>query len=83
MNTTTMAFFGGPPLAELAATGWQAAADYATDFCQRSLIFLDILRQSGNQQAEMTSNTPLYVQPRFPFLERKMLRRIFAECAEA
>ena len=35
--------------------GLGAAADYATDFWQRSLIFLDILRQSGNQQAEMTS----------------------------
>src|SRR6185312_2394566 len=32
-----------------------AASDYATDFWQRSLIFLDILRQNGNQQAEMTS----------------------------
>lgn len=29
--------------------------DYAQDFWQRSIIFLDILRQSGNQQAEMTS----------------------------
>ena len=35
--------------------GFRAATDYATDFWQRSLIFLDILRQSGNQQAEMTS----------------------------
>lgn len=33
----------------------RAAAEYATDFWQRSLLFLDILRQSGNQQAEMTS----------------------------
>ena len=41
--------------ADLATTGFRAAADYATDFWQRSLIFLDILRQSGNQQAEMTS----------------------------
>ena len=32
-----------------------AAIEYATDFWQRSLLFLDILRQSGNQQAEMTS----------------------------
>jgi pimeloyl-ACP methyl ester carboxylesterase len=31
------------------------ATDYATDFWQRSAIFLDILRQSGNQQDEMTS----------------------------
>ena len=34
---------------------FRAAIDYTTDFWQRSLIFLDILRQSGNQQAEMTS----------------------------
>ena len=38
-----------------ATMGFRAATDYATDFWQRSLIFLDILRQSGNQQAEMTS----------------------------
>lgn len=29
--------------------------EYAQDFWQRSIIFLDILRQSGNQQAEITS----------------------------
>jgi pimeloyl-ACP methyl ester carboxylesterase len=34
---------------------FRAATEYAADFWQRSLIFLDILRQSGNQQAEMTS----------------------------
>ena len=38
-----------------AAIDFQAATEYATDFWQRSLLFLDILRQSGNQQAEMTS----------------------------
>src|SRR5271166_66109 len=38
-----------------AATDFQAATEYATDFWQRSLLFLDILRQSGNQQAEMTT----------------------------
>jgi hypothetical protein len=38
-----------------AATDFQAATEYATDFWQRSILFLDILRQSGNQQAEMTS----------------------------
>ncbi len=43
------------PFLDLMTSGWRAAADYATDFWQRSLIFLDILRQSGNQQAEMTS----------------------------
>jgi pimeloyl-ACP methyl ester carboxylesterase len=32
-----------------------AAIEYATDFWQRSILFLDILRQRGNQQAEMTS----------------------------
>lgn len=41
-----------------------AATEYATDFWQRSLIFLDVLRQSGNQQAEMTSRpispVPIY-----------------------
>lgn len=33
----------------------QAAMAYAVDFWQRSAMFLDILRRSGNQQAEMTS----------------------------
>jgi len=33
----------------------RAANEYATDFWQRSLIFADILRKSGNQQADMTS----------------------------
>lgn len=42
-------------LPQLATMGFGAAADYATDFWQRSLIFLDILRRSGDQQAEMTS----------------------------
>jgi pimeloyl-ACP methyl ester carboxylesterase len=37
------------------ATDFQAAIEYATDFWQRSLLFLDILRQRGNQQAEMAS----------------------------
>jgi hypothetical protein len=27
--------------------------EYATDFWQRSILFLDILRRRGNQQAEM------------------------------
>ncbi len=47
-----------------AALPFRAATEYATDFWQRSLIFLDILRQSGNQQAEMTSRSvspvPIY-----------------------
>jgi pimeloyl-ACP methyl ester carboxylesterase len=41
--------------ASLANTYFKAAADYTNDFWQRSVIFLDILRQNGNQQAEMTS----------------------------
>lgn len=41
------------PLWPMAAL--RAANDYAIDFWQRSLIFADILRQSGNQQADMTS----------------------------
>ena len=36
-------------------TPFDAAVNYASDFWQRSVIFLDILRQNGNQQAEMTS----------------------------
>ena len=43
------------PFPDLVTGGWRAAAEYATDYWQRSLIFLDILRQSANQQAEMTS----------------------------
>lgn len=38
-----------------ATTDSQAAIEYAIDFWQRSILFLDVLRQSGNQQAEMTS----------------------------
>ena len=38
-----------------ATMGFGAAAEYTADFWQRSLLFLDILRRSGNQQAEMTS----------------------------
>src|SRR5947208_269053 len=37
------------------AINLRAATDYATDFWQRTALFLDILRQSGNQQEEMTS----------------------------
>jgi pimeloyl-ACP methyl ester carboxylesterase len=44
-----------PLLAALAPSNFAAAFDYTNDFWRRSLIFLDILRQSGNQQAEMTS----------------------------
>jgi pimeloyl-ACP methyl ester carboxylesterase len=45
------------PFLGLGAEGFRAAADYAVDFWQRSFMFLDILRRSGNQQAEMTSRT--------------------------
>lgn len=55
MNATNLSDSIKAPFPELATVGLRAAADYATDFWQRSLIFLDILRQSGNQQAEMTS----------------------------
>jgi pimeloyl-ACP methyl ester carboxylesterase len=51
-------------LMDLATLPFRAASEYATDFWQRSLIFFDILRQSGNQQAEMTSRpisaVPIY-----------------------
>lgn len=51
MTTSTMSSVSG------AATpaDFGDAVDYAVDFWQRSLIFLDVLRRSGNQQAEMTS----------------------------
>jgi pimeloyl-ACP methyl ester carboxylesterase len=43
------------PCPDLPTTNLPAATDYVTDFWQRTAIFLDILRQSGNQQDEMTS----------------------------
>lgn len=43
------------PFSVLEDKGVLAATEYVIDFWQRWLIFLDILRQSGNQQAEMTS----------------------------
>ena len=45
---------------------FRAASDYATDFWQRSVIFLDVLRRSGNQQAEMTSR-PISAVPVYDF----------------
>jgi pimeloyl-ACP methyl ester carboxylesterase len=36
--------------------GWRAGIDYARDFWQRTVLFLDILHRSGNTQAEMTSH---------------------------
>jgi pimeloyl-ACP methyl ester carboxylesterase len=44
-----------PQFPDLPTTNLPAATDYVTDFWQRTAIFLDILRQSGNQQEEMTS----------------------------
>jgi pimeloyl-ACP methyl ester carboxylesterase len=44
-----------PPFPDLPALNLRDASEYATDFWQRTAIFLDILRQSGNQQEEMTS----------------------------
>lgn len=55
MNATSMPCPDKVSLPEWATLGSRAASDYATDVWQRSLIFLDVLRQSGNQQAEMTS----------------------------
>jgi pimeloyl-ACP methyl ester carboxylesterase len=55
MNTKSTTCAASVPFQEFAALGSRAATDYATDFWQRSLIFLDVLRKSGNQQAEMTS----------------------------
>src|SRR5262249_39392560 len=43
------------PFMGLGTASFRVAADYAADFWQRSFMFLDILRRSGNQQAEMTS----------------------------
>ena len=47
--------FSSALLPQLATMSFGAAAEYTCDFWQRSLIFLDILRRSGDQQAEMTS----------------------------
>ena len=54
-STGAFPFAIGLPSSGMARMDSAAATDYATDFWQRSLIFLDILRRSGNQQAEMTS----------------------------
>ncbi|MGN6369816.1 MAG: DUF3141 domain-containing protein [Phycisphaerae bacterium] len=43
----------GERLAELGSGALGAAADYAVDTYQRSMIFVDVLRKSGMQQAEM------------------------------
>jgi pimeloyl-ACP methyl ester carboxylesterase len=44
-----------PPFPDFPALNLRDATDYATDFWQRTALFFDILRQSGNQQEEMTS----------------------------
>jgi len=54
-QTNTDAYPFKLPFTDFGTAGLKAAAEYATDFWQRSLLFLDILRRSGNQQAEMTS----------------------------
>jgi hypothetical protein len=58
-NTTSTAKpssgFNNQQFPDWPALNLRAATDYATDFWQRSALFLDILRQSGNQQEEMTS----------------------------
>ncbi|MGD8498121.1 MAG: DUF3141 domain-containing protein [Chromatiales bacterium] len=48
-------FSAKAPSVDLAALGGNDAIDYATDFWQRSVLFMDILRQRGNKQEEMTS----------------------------
>jgi pimeloyl-ACP methyl ester carboxylesterase len=60
-----------------AAQPFRAATEYATDFWQRSLIFFDILRQSGNQQAEMTSRpiSPVAIYDYEVILEGESLPR--------
>ncbi len=56
LNKTFPVLFDLPvPSADFTRPGGKDAIDYATDYWQRSILFLDILRQRGNQQAEMTS----------------------------
>lgn len=56
LNKTFPMLFDLPvPSADFSRPGGKDAIDYATDYWQRSILFLDILRQRGNQQAEMTS----------------------------
>jgi pimeloyl-ACP methyl ester carboxylesterase len=43
------------PSADLAPVGMIELLDYAADFWQRSILLLDILRQRGNKQEEMTA----------------------------
>lgn len=54
------------PFPDLTSSGLRSAVEYATDFWQRSMIFLDILRRSGNQQEEMTSK-PINAVLRFDY----------------
>lgn len=44
-----------PPLTPMAA--WQALTDYATDAAQRSVLFLDIMREVGNDAVEQMDST--------------------------
>ena len=59
-DVSTLALSPLPPSRQgLPASFSRTAADplteYARDFWQRSIIFLDILRRRGNQQAEITA----------------------------
>jgi pimeloyl-ACP methyl ester carboxylesterase len=54
-KTLSLPFPVQMPSADLAPKAMRDALDYTTDFWQRSILFLDILRQRGNQQEEMTS----------------------------
>ena len=54
-TTKSSSSFNNQQFPDLPALNLRDATDYATDFWQRTAIFLDILRQSGNQQEEMTS----------------------------
>ena len=55
MNTRCVPYSMKVPFPDMVTMGSRTVSDYATDCWQRSLIFLNILRQSGNQQADMTS----------------------------
>lgn len=54
-KTLPMPFPIQAPSTDFASMGASEALDYAADFWRRSILFLDILRQRGNKQEEMTS----------------------------
>ena len=41
------------PFGQIDTLGPTALIEYTLDFCQRSVLFLDILRQRGNEREEM------------------------------